>query len=132
MVNNPSAGLYPLFGICLMFENCLTLKRLLMTTQMDFCLGIRPASFQKNNKKSFSFLIKSPIKRTKINDCCFLVTHGISYKHSLQHRKAFIGVMGNPEDLVLYIVPLVRSLHRLIVCGAMTSDAVQPVLGKGL
>lgn len=63
MVNNPSAGFYPLFGICLMFENCLTLKLLLMTTQMDRCWGIRP---QKNNNKSFSCLLNSPIRRTKI------------------------------------------------------------------
>lgn len=63
MVNNPSAGFYPLFGICLMFENCSTLKLLLMTTQMDRCLGIRPAT---NNKESFSFLLNSPIRRTKI------------------------------------------------------------------
>lgn len=46
VVHNPSAGVYLLFGICLMFENCLNLKRLLMTAQMD-CRAINWARFKK-------------------------------------------------------------------------------------
>lgn len=53
MVNNPGAGLYPLFGICLIFENCLNMKLLLMSPQMH-CLGINWACFKKETTNASS------------------------------------------------------------------------------
>lgn len=135
MGNNPSAwGLSSLSGICLMFKNCLNLMETIISDQAEGLPG-RHSKIQRppRHQKKATWSAKSSKKEVKEQEINGVFVFKLNMPHTLgwsvsinvvhflfhllnKEKRSHQLYHINPDDLVLYTVSVIRSLHRLIMC----------------